>query len=91
MAIMAARENIDLECTFESDSAPLIDLSRNLLRLEDALHTMRDITRGGLASVLNEIAVASNIGIELKEGAIPNKRSKSCLRNSWVRPSLCCL
>jgi len=71
MAIMAARENIDLECTFESDSAPLIDLSRNLLRLEDALHTMRDITRGGLASVLNEIAVASNIGIELKEGAIP--------------------
>ncbi len=71
MAIMAAREGLDLETTIESDSAPLHEMVHALMQLGASVHVLRDITRGGLASVLNEIALASTLGIEITEANIP--------------------
>lgn len=72
MAIMAVREGIAFETQIESDSATLLPL---VDRLREALghdvHVLRDPTRGGVASALNEIAAASEVGIELEEAAIP--------------------
>ena len=70
MAIMAAREGIDLETTILSDSAPLHEVVQELAALAVPLHCLRDITRGGLASVLNEIAIASRRGIVIQEADI---------------------
>ncbi len=70
MAIMAAREGLDLETTIESDSAPLHILVENLMKVGASLRVLRDITRGGLAGVLNEIASASAVGIEIDEAEI---------------------
>jgi hydrogenase expression/formation protein HypE len=68
MAIMAAREGIAFETRIESDSASLVPLVERLR--QTMVHVLRDPTRGGLASALNEIAAASAIGIELEEAAI---------------------
>jgi hydrogenase expression/formation protein HypE len=72
MAIMAAREGLAFEAEILSDSACLVPL---VGRLREALgpdvHALRDPTRGGVASALNEIAVASRVGVELEESAIP--------------------
>ncbi len=69
MAIMAAREDLGLRTTIESDSACLFPL---VTRLRDALgndvRVLRDPTRGGVASALNEIAAASGVGISLVAG-----------------------
>lgn len=72
MAIMAVREGLEFDAAIESDSASLYPLVRQLAsRIGADVHVLRDPTRGGLASALNEIAVASGVGIELDEGAIP--------------------
>ena len=72
MAIMAQREAIGFESPIESDSATLWPVVKLLLeRLGPDVHVLRDPTRGGLASALNEIAAASRIGVALDEGAIP--------------------
>ncbi len=71
MAIMAVREGLAFESTIESDCAPL---ARPVLALLDAgieVHCLRDLTRGGLASALVEIAEASGHDIQLQEPAIP--------------------
>ncbi len=77
IAILAARDGIELETTLESDSAPLADLVQAILATGAAVRCMRDPTRGGLSSALNEIAAASNVGITLDEGRIP-LRSEVC-------------
>ena len=71
MAIMAVREGLEFDTIIESDSASLNTLAHNLCKIGPSLHVMRDITRGGLASVLNEIAVASSVGIEIDEDKLP--------------------
>jgi hydrogenase expression/formation protein HypE len=72
MAIMAAREGLGLETTITSDSANLFPLVHRLQRACGAhVAALRDPTRGGVASALNEIAVASGVGILLDEDAIP--------------------
>ncbi len=72
MAIMAAREGLAFEAAIESDSALLHPLvSRLGACLGADLHVLRDPTRGGVASALNEIAAASGVGIELDEAAVP--------------------
>lgn len=72
MAIMAAREGLNLETTLESDSAPLHQAVQGVLSHGGAdVHVLRDVTRGGLAGVLNEIAAASNVGIEIDEQSVP--------------------
>lgn len=70
MAIVAARAGIELEGEFRSDVAPLTDLVLPLLETCE-VHAMRDPTRGGLATTLNEIARQSRVGIELDEGSVP--------------------
>jgi len=71
-AIMAAREGIAFEAAIESDAATLLPLVE-LLRASvgASVHVLRDPTRGGLASALNEIASASGVGVVLEDGALP--------------------
>ncbi len=72
IAIMAAREGLAFETEIVSDSAALTPLVERLReRVGDAVHTLRDPTRGGLASALNEIAAAAGIGVALDERALP--------------------
>ena len=71
MAIMAQREGLEFESTIHSDSAALHGLVAEMLKATDKIRCMRDPTRGGLASALNEIAGQSRVGIELDEGSIP--------------------
>jgi hydrogenase expression/formation protein HypE len=71
MAIMAAREGLDFETTITSDSACLIPLVVQLKVCGARIHVMRDPTRGGVASALNEIATASHVGIVLDEESLP--------------------
>ena len=71
IAIMAVREGLDFETTIESDCAPLADLVGSLLEAGIEIHCLRDLTRGGLASALVEIAEAARLGISIDEGSIP--------------------
>ena len=72
IAVLSARENLGLEGVIASDSASILDLIWPLFdRFESNLHVFRDPTRGGVAAVLNEIAMAAQVGIEIDEVAIP--------------------
>ena len=71
IAIMSAREGLEFETTIKSDSAPLNNLIEAVLRISNNIHVMRDPTRGGIASALNEIAQSSQKGIQLYEEKIP--------------------
>lgn len=71
MAVMCAREGLELETEITSDSAALNGLVSAMLEKSPNISCMRDLTRGGLASAVNEIAVTSRTGIELSEGSIP--------------------
>jgi len=72
MAIMSVREGLEFESQIRSDCAALNGLIANVLAaVGGAVHAMRDPTRGGLASTLNEIAAASKVGMALDERAIP--------------------
>ncbi len=71
MAIMAAREGLAFESTITSDSACLVPLVESLKASGVSVHVLRDPTRGGVASALNEIAAASGVAIMLDEEALP--------------------
>lgn len=71
IAIMAQREGLEFETTIESDCASLADLVLDLIQSGIEIHCMRDLTRGGLASALNEIALGANLGIHIDESLIP--------------------
>lgn len=72
MAIMSVREGLEFESPIRSDCAALNGLIAEVLAAAgSAVHAMRDPTRGGLASTLNEIAAASSVGIEIDEAALP--------------------
>lgn len=71
IAILAQREGLEFESEIESDSAPLHGLCGEILRASTEIRCMRDLTRGGLSSALNEIAIRSHVGMELEESAIP--------------------
>ena len=71
MAIMAVREGLEFESEIASDCAPLAELVLKLLEAGIAMHCMRDLTRGGLASALNEIAEVAQRQINISESAIP--------------------
>ena len=71
IAIMSVREGIEFETVLESDTAPLTDLVRTMLATCPEIRAMRDPTRGGVSSALNELAVASQVGVRLFESAIP--------------------
>jgi hydrogenase expression/formation protein HypE len=71
IAVMIARGNLALELDVESDTAPLHELAAALCSLRDDLRWMRDPTRGGLATTLNELAAGAGMSIVLDEAAIP--------------------
>jgi hydrogenase expression/formation protein HypE len=71
IAIMAQREGLAFETTLESDCADLSGLVRDLLDSGVEVHCLRDLTRGGLASALIEIAQASGQGLAVQEAAVP--------------------
>lgn len=72
MAIMSVREGLEFESEIRSDCAALNGMIADALDAAgDAVHAMRDPTRGGLASTLNEIASSSNVGIAIDETSLP--------------------
>ena len=75
MCILCQREGLSLEAPLESDTAPLNGLVEAILKACPNIHVMRDPTRGGVATTLNEIAKQSQVGIELWEEKLPFKES----------------
>ena len=71
IAIMTKREGLNFSTTLESDCAPLNHLVADMLDESILINCLRDPTRGGLATTLNEIAGQSRVGIELIEESIP--------------------
>jgi hydrogenase expression/formation protein HypE len=72
IAVMSAREGLNFETDLQSDVAPLNHLIAAMMSVGE-IHVLRDPTRGGLATTLNEIASQSNLTIELQETALPVK------------------
>ena len=71
MAILSQRENLSFEGEIASDSAALHSLVAAMLDVTTDIHCLRDPTRGGVATTLNEIAARSRVGIEIDESEIP--------------------
>lgn len=71
IAILAQREGLEFESLIESDSAALHELVSEMLAVTRSIRCMRDPTRGGVSSALNEIAATSKVGVELVEREIP--------------------
>ncbi len=71
VAIMSVREGLEFEVEIASDTQPLGRLVAAIVAAAPDVHVLRDPTRGGLASALNEIAAASGVGMTLDEPAIP--------------------
>jgi hydrogenase expression/formation protein HypE len=72
IAVLSRREGLAFETSIASDTAPLNDLVQNILKAGgDAVHAMRDPTRGGLAATLNEFASGSKVGIRVQEHCVP--------------------
>lgn len=71
IAVLGARGELGFQSSLQSDVAPLNHLIAAMLDASPNIHVLRDPTRGGLATTLNEIAVQSNAGILLKEETIP--------------------
>ena len=71
MAIMAVREGLEFESQIESDSAAVHEPVLELIKAGVEIHCLRDLTRGGLASALNEIAEAAGVKIAIEQNAVP--------------------
>jgi len=71
IAVLSKRENLQFETTIESDSAALHGLVGEMVKAVPQIHCLRDPTRGGLATSLNELAKQSGVGMQIKEAAIP--------------------
>ena len=73
VAILVARNELELQSDIASDCQPLHGLVQAMLAACPDIHCLRDATRGGLATVLNEFAISSNVGMRLDERALPLK------------------
>jgi hydrogenase expression/formation protein HypE len=71
IAIMSVREGLEFETVLESDSASLASMAEVILNACPDTRCMRDPTRGGLSSAVNELAAASRVGVVLDEAALP--------------------
>jgi len=71
VAVLSVREGLRFDGNVESDSAPLHHIVADLIDGGIEIHCLRDLTRGGLGSVLNELAVAAKVGMVVEEPAIP--------------------
>jgi hydrogenase expression/formation protein HypE len=75
LTILSKREGLAFESPLKSDAAPLNRLVGDMVQASSEIHVLRDPTRGGLATTLNEIAGQSRVGIEIWEEAIPIRNS----------------
>lgn len=73
IAVLSARGDLGLSLNIQSDVAPLNHLIASIINTTPNIHVLRDPTRGGLATTLNEIAVQSHVGITIHEDTIPIK------------------
>lgn len=73
VTIMSSRENLEFETSITSDSAALHSLVEQMVAVAPDIHCLRDPTRGGLATTLNELAQQSQVGMQLSEAEIPVK------------------
>lgn len=71
IAVLSQREGLKFRVPVQSDCAPLNGLVTDILRVSRNVHCMRDPTRGGLATTLNDFAVQSGVGIRIEEDKIP--------------------
>lgn len=71
IAVLSEREGLKFETDIDSDAAPLSSLVADMLEISKDIHVLRDPTRGGLSTTLNEIALSSNVEIEIDEDNIP--------------------
>jgi hydrogenase expression/formation protein HypE len=71
ISILASRENLQLGKVIASDTASLSNLVKKMLSVTKDIHVLRDPTRGGLATSLNEIAESSHVEIEIEEDKVP--------------------
>ncbi len=71
MAVMATREGLEYESQITSDSMPLSFLVQDLIREHIPIHCLRDITRGGLGTTLNEIAQTARLSLIVEETCLP--------------------
>jgi len=71
IAVMSQREGLQFSSPIESDCAPLNKLVSEMMETSDCIHCLRDPTRGGLTSTLNELARQSGVGIKIEEDKIP--------------------
>jgi hydrogenase expression/formation protein HypE len=71
IAVLSKREGISFSTELESDCAPLASLVAEILKVSRNIHCLRDPTRGGLATTLNELAEQSKVGIRIEEAKIP--------------------
>lgn len=79
IAIISKRENLEFESEIESDSSPVSDIVQELLSNRIEIHCMRDPTRGGLATSLNEIAYEAKVRINIFERNIPVRQEVQSL------------
>jgi len=71
VTILLARGELDIEADLDSDTAPLNELAAALLDAVPGVRMMRDATRGGVATILNEVAVAAQVSVVVNEAAVP--------------------
>lgn len=71
IAVLSTREGFSFQTKIESDSAPLNGLVSAMLQVSRNIHVLRDPTRGGVATALNEVAKQSGVGIRLEESSLP--------------------
>jgi hydrogenase expression/formation protein HypE len=71
VTIMLARGELDIEADVVSDTAPLNGLVASLLEATSGVRALRDATRGGVATILNEIAKSADVGVQVSENEIP--------------------
>ena len=71
IAVLSEREGLKFETDIKSDTAPLSSLVADMLEISKDIHVLRDPTRGGLSTTLNEIALSSKVDIEINESDIP--------------------
>lgn len=79
MAVMSARESFNFKSTISSDCASLNHLIRSMLDQSGEIKFMRDPTRGGVATVLNELAAKTTLGIEVNEQDLPVSKGVSAM------------
>jgi len=71
ITVMASREGLAMDLALQTDSAPLNGLVEKIMTVSENIHVLRDPTRGGIATTLNEIARQSSVGIRIDENQVP--------------------